>query len=471
MIGKSEDIALEIFLESDQQELPEMRDLIVGLAEELLPYVKELAEHICGCHVIRSLLCLLAGLEEVLPTHLALKGEGMLMTGGNRRGKVKKKKKKKKTNGISAGGVDNVTNNASFTQLKPYVNGRIDSNDVQIQNCFTSYVRALAGVDESSSVPGELQRLACHPTAGPLLILLLRILTHSSSSNSTHNLKKLDGSKDEEAQVAHNKSMADFQLGIHAPEPHFQTQSVAEKLAKRILCWNEKDSSDEKQTEAGNVIYGLSGEIRGSHLLEIILRSSSDSFFAEICDAAGFLESDALMEYVQHDVSNYVIQTLLTVIREQSQATVMVKSLESLIANGYLLNLKNKRRGVLWRCVEMCAKFNVGQDIVLLSIRRGFSALSNTADDENESRENSEQNNKKMQLLDFKDCIPYLVNLNSQEISVKGRVELNAPGARSIYHLLHFDPHLCGEVLMGIITKFDVHELEYIANDGRGSRW
>ena len=50
-------------------------------------------------------------------------------------------------------------------------------------------------------------------------------------------------------------------------------------------------------------------------------------------------------------------------------------------------------------------------------------------DDANDSRENSEQKNKEMHLLDFKDCIPHLVNLNSQETSAKGRIELNAPGA------------------------------------------
>jgi len=51
-----------------------------------------------------------------------------------------------------------------------------------------------------------------------------------------------------------------------------------------------------------------------------------------------------------------------------------------------------------------------------------------------------------------------------------GRMSLDVSGARSIHHLLKFESKICGEVLEGIVGRFDAQDLELIANDGLGSR-
>lgn len=71
--------------------------------------------------------------------------------------------------------------------------------------------------------------------------------------------------------------------------------------------------------------------------------------------------------------------------------------------------------------------------------------------------------------LDVEECIPRLLNFRQPEEGKKF-AELDDTGARAVYHLLRFVPRLCGEILNGILSKFDASALESMCNDGLSSR-
>ncbi len=446
----------------ENKDLPKLNQALISIAEEIIPATKELAVHICGSHVLRSLLCILSGVEEELPQHLMNKG-GMMDSGGNRRGKAKKKKKKKKPLDSDLTN-DGMNNSASFSKYKAVTDARFDVHDSTINDCFFSLICELTGIDFKhidTSEPikaGDLQQLVCNPSAGPLLIVVLRILTiisttTSKSDDDRNNLKKHDGNEEE-------KSIADFRLGIIEQQPFFSKDSYAEILAKNIICWDDFIVNVNEQANCGETIYGLSGETRGSHMLEILLRISNNDFYDKLCHAGKFLESDSFVEYAQHEVSNFVIQTLLNTVRTRSQAESLVKCVEGIISNGYVLKAENKRKGILWRSVEMAANFRIGQETLLKSIRKGFTSLKN--DDSTSDIDKS--------LLEISDCVPLLIGY--REAPDDGsRIGLDAIGARITYHLLRFVPRLCSDVIKGILTNFSTKELMSICNDGLGSRW
>jgi hypothetical protein len=267
-------------------------------------------------------------------------------------------------------------------------------------------------------------------------------------------------------------SIADFRLGISRKEPTFEINSPAHALVKRLLCWQE---GAEEQEHAGAIIYGLSGEQRGSHLLETMLRLSPDSVYESIVKYGDFDSPTSLQEYVEHDFSNFVIQTLLSTIRSKDMAESMLKAVEKVISSGLATDPHKRRRGILWRAVELAAKFRVGQDSILKAIRLGFGAANTEeAEDAADNSEAAEDGKKKKKrkkdsAVAIKDCIPKLINIKKPE-SDGGRAVLDVAGSRSVYHLLRFSPRLCDEVLSGIAEGLTQDELQMIAKDGLGSR-
>lgn len=435
------DVDLSKVLELDDNEseisnLPSLKDLILAISEELHHVSKDLAVHICGSHVLRSLICILGGVIESVPSHLSSK-TGTLDMGGARRGKAKGKKKKKKnvTDELAS-----ITNNASHVQYKKITDGRIDASDSDIANSLNLFIRDLTGMDlvgtdNIPKQPGELQQLACNPSACPLLIVLMRILILKDSKES----EILMNSSEEKIQ-------SDFRLGIHAEENKFRNDSSAERLAKFILCWD-----DENYEQAGDIIYGLSGEPRGSHLLELLLRVSNDDFYDNLCRAAKFFDPNTFIEYASHDVSNFVIQTLINTARTRTQVETLIKCVEPAISNGYVLDIANKRRGILWRTVEMSSKFKIGQETILKSLRKGFSTIHKETD------------------ISMEDCIVKLLEIKMPQ-EEEGKLIIDAIGARTVYHLLRFVPRLCTEILDGILSNYGSFALEAMCNDGLASR-
>ena len=476
--------------DGDDADLPSVTELILAAADELLPHSRELAVHVCGSHVLRTLLCVLGGVELVSSRGDA-GGAGRLQLGGTRRGKAKdpkakNKKKKKRRNPqmeeseAAAGGGGGAGNDL----MQPIACSRIDTDSTSVKDALRQAITTLNGSVDGGVRPGgpsELQKLACHPSAGPLLAVLLRVLTHSSADVRKKKTLKMQEADD-------NKSMSDHRLGIVPPEPTFAPDSAASNFAKAILCWDEQIDDATKQQYAGDVVFGLSGEPRGSHVLESILRSSDDGFFDEICRAGRFYDVAAFREYAEHNVSNFVMQSLFVTIRSRQQADELLKCLEPLVSSGYILNKSNRRGGLLWRASEMCAKYNVGQDGLLHAIRVGFTALAGNNNDESGSNKETEvgadtsegMDGKKMRhkkrkreeeeaLLSFKECVPLLIGLKAPE-KEGGRAMLDVAGARTIFHILHFPPKLCRDALDGITKGFSAQELEWIANDGLGSR-
>jgi hypothetical protein len=436
-------------------ELPILKDLILSVSEEVLPVCKDLAVHICGSHVLRTLLSILGGCAESIPHHLANKGGagGVMQSGGTRRGKVKSKKKKKKNKSVMM--ADGISNSASFARYERVENPRVNSTDADIQNTLYSFIYKLTQLDlnktddkESySSQPGELQQLACHPSAGPLLTVLLRILiNHSNTKNKDSAASKKPMIDQDEA----NKSISDYRLGIHAPESQFIEGSHAETFVRCLLCWENESNADQKQEKAGDIIYGLSGESRGSHLIETILRTSNDSFYEAFCNAGKFFQADSFADYSRHEVCNFVIQTLLNTARTKEQVEKLISCTEGLINDGYVLDKKNKRRGIFFRLVEMAAKYRIGQETILKCMQKGFGAL------------------KVDGPLTIEECIPKLIDFHQPEEG-KRFAELDATGARTVYQLLRFVPRLCGGVLNSIVSKYDVSQLLSMCNDGLAS--
>ena len=482
----------EVDSEDGEDELPSVTELVLAAADELLPHSRQLAVHVCGSHVLRTLLCVLGGVELV-PSRLGGNSNNsqQLELGGTRRGKAKggKKKKKKKKIPEEIGGGAGGSGGTRNELMHLVEHSRIDTKSAAVKDALRSAVATLTGADGPSG-PGELQQLACHPSAGPLLAVLLRVLTHSSSppvGTAKPSTAETISSEQHAAKADFDgKAVSDHRIGVAPPEPMFAAESDASKFAKAIVCWDDNADDNTKQPYAGDVIYGMSGEPRGSHVLETILRLSDDAFHDEICRAGRFFEPDSFEEYAEHDVSNFVLQTLFITVRTKGQADLLVKCLEPLVSSGYIVDKSKRRGGLLWRASEMCAKFTVGQDTLLMAIRSGFSVLASSVRDsssnkkrdeaaEEEGRDGKKMRHKKRKrdeegsLLSTEECIPRLIDLKPPQLD-GGRAFLDVAGARTIYNLLHFSPKLCAGSLEGITKGLSSQELEWIANDGLGSR-
>lgn len=438
-------------LSQTTDQLPSLSDLIVGIVEELMPHVPQLAIHICGSHVLRTLVCTLGGVKLVSGTKKPAET-------AMRRGRVKNnKKKKKKTTDESSS-----PPHAGMMGIEYQSPSRL-CLDSCTEDVLNSLTEALIGSTSPTEGPGELQQMACHPSAGPLLIILLRVLTYSKAPN-----KKIRQSKSDE-----NAKMADFRLGILKPEPKFEDGSPAHVFAQRVLCWQPNEST---QQYAGDVIYGLSGEPRGSHLMETLLRITPDDFYDSIVECGSFDKPATMQEYVEHDVSNFVVQTLLSTARSKDQSETLWKTIERTVSSGYVLDSRNRRRGILWRAAEMASKHGVCQESVLKAIRVGMGLNEKPQKDPIEDatsvdeRKKKKKKRQKAASLPLQDCVVKLVGLKPPEMD-GGRVTLDAAGSRALYHVLRFEPRLCSDILEGILENFTNEELEMIAKDGLGSRW
>lgn len=477
--------------EDSDDTLPSLYDLIIGVVDELSPHAAELAVHMCGSHVLRTLLCVLGGVT-LIAGH---QGGGNTnnnkrfeQTGAAIRGRLKPKKKKKKRKPTST--------DDSSTSLAPHAgtmsivyqtNSRIDPS--QFASTLESFSGALLG--ERSEDPGELQQHACHTSAGPLLIVLVRVLTYSTdaarnefSAAAVSKSSSITNNKDPDLAAKNNAniSIADFRLGIAKSEPRYSEGSLADKAVKQILCWQGGVKTDQEQEHANDVIYGLSGEPRGSHVLETIMRLCPDDFYESLLQCGDFLSSKAMQDYVTHPVSNFVVQTMLSTVRTKEQAESVLKVAEKVIASGLAIDTAKKRRGVLWRAIELAAKYRIEQDGMLKAIRLGFLAVNpagendnkNIDDDNPDTTENSEGGKKKKQRkkassVELKDCIPMLIGLTRNPVDDQ-RITLDAAGCRSVHHLLRFSPRLCQDVLDGIMKEMSAEDLISITKDGLGSR-
>jgi hypothetical protein len=470
--------------EQDDASLPSLYDCIQAVVEELSPHASELGNHLCGSHVLRTLLCVLGGVSLVTGRPGGGGGGGnkrFEQTGATIRGRLKSKKKKKKRKPTSTGDEDLSTPHAGTMSIIYQANPRINPKD--FASTLESLSRALLG--EPSEDPGELQQHACHTSAGPLLIVLVRVLTYSTEDARTEFSVDTpscnSSSKDTDASAAAakknaNTSIADFRMGIAKSEPRYTNGSLADKAVKQILCWQDGVDDVEKQEHTSDVVYGLSGEPRGSHVLETILRLCPDDFYESLLQCGNFLKAPAMQDYVAHPVSNFVVQTMLTTVRSKEQAETILKTAEKVIASGVAIDPSKRRRGILWRATELAAKYRIEHDGLLKAIRLGFLALKDessvtnveTVTDAGEDGKKKKQR-KKASSVEIKDCIPMLIGLKRNTENDE-RITLDAAGCRTVHHLLRFSPRLCQDVLDGIVQELSAEDLVSIAKDGLGSR-
>ena len=446
--------------------LPSLTDLILSIQQEITPVAYELATHVCGSHVLRTLICVLGGVRMLESTTKTAADFSTQV----RRGKAKHKKKKKKSD-------EEVTSGPRGTSLDLLYerHSRIDSTEPRMQQALSEIATTLTGSDHPVEVtePGDLQELACHPSAGPGLIVLLRTLTFGDDRISLEPQRRLDWTNKLEQWRDRVTRGVDHHLGQIRPEPRFSMHSPAHRLAQRLLCWQTKTSHDEDKTNdvdnskpqeqpqdqrgTGDVIYRLAGEQRGSHVLEVLFRISSDEFYASILQTGDFLNAATLEAYIQHDVSNFVVQTLVATTRTAEQTMSIVNALLPIVRNGLVVLRSKKRRGILWRVVEAVRKFQNAipsetQGKIADAIVVGFQAQAST----------------RSSCHGLSDCIPHLLNIVRPE-NDGDRLGLDVPGTRCIYHLLHLDSKISEPVLDGILN-LPADDLELLAKDSFGSR-
>lgn len=454
-----------LILEEDQyqqvqERLPSLPELILGVAEELSPHATQLAVHVCGSHVLRTLLCVLAGIDlKAAPGS----GDTLAENGNFRRGRAKNKKKKKAGSGQTlpshAGVMHMVYRKRSLL--------RIDVNEDAFTEALDKLAEQLAG--GQCQRPGELQKLASHANAGPLLIVLLRVLTYVSCA---------DKSKWQQSEDLTDIASSRRQLGIHPPQPKFELESSAHRLAMKILCWPDAESPDDDSFVA-DIIYGLAGEPRGSHMLEALLEVSPGPFYDSLLQHGDFYNRATLQEYIGDSVSNFVVQTILSTVHTKEQAEILLKALSAIVASGVVIDPDKRRRGILWKTVELAAKHRVGQDGLLKSIRLGFASLQDSCSSEKELDDTTKlemgdastqkkKPRKKASTVNLADCIHKLLDAKIQE-GQNGRVSLDVSGARTVHFMLRFAPRLCEETITGIVS----HPTEILikfAKDGLASR-
>jgi len=505
--------------------------LLLQSIEELKLYATDLAAHVCGSHVLRTSLCILSGVEFIdafAPPGSTVNKQGDVLSewdtgalAATRRGKLKdKKKKKKKRFNATADSEDKNKTPQEVTVMKEM---KMVS---ELQSDSSFYDRAESLMDEFVSIislkgdnndgtvqpPGELQQQTCHPSAGPLLIQILRLLSYRDYQSKNGSKSSISSEKKE--------IVADRRLVILPQEPRYSAGSQAESLVHRLLCWDSsittnnttegEEGATAKQLYAGDIIYGLSGEPRGSILLEAIFRCCSDSFHDELCTVGGFYNEASLRDYIKHGVSNFVVQTLLTTVRSKEQASRMAKCLCGIIEDASILSAreaiilpprskedrgdataveeskvmkrKSPRMGVVWRAVEMCATKGSSQDQeqILSALTRGFATINGVASandnttDEPKSDEKKRKKRSKTKGVAATDCIPLLLGLTPGSYGGEGdnsRLTIDASGARTLYHILQFKERLRKDWVKSVLNIYTTDDLVKIANDGLGSRW
>lgn len=503
-------------LENEDSGVPSsLSKLLIQTLEELKPYASELAVHVCGTHVLRTGICILSGVEFIdayAPSNNSKDADGKEVLGewetgplaATRRGKFKDKKKKKKKRpapGEGEGGPSQqeVTVMKVMKVIPELQSDEFHNDTKELLKEMIATISLSNGDDSRVRPPGELQQRTCHPSAGPLLVQMLRILSYldakSKQSKKSADKTEVDGT-------------VDRRLGIIPKDPRYTQGSNAENLVHRLLCWDasvevtggagegEGSGGTAKQVYAGDIIYGLSGEPRGSILLEAIFRCCPDSFHDALCTAGGFYDEETLREYINHGVSNFVVQALLNTVRSQQQTARMVKCLCGIVEDGSILRVKGAdasadsgdadnddstqqrtkhRMGVIWRAFEMCATNGSSQDQEQLvhALMRGYAAVCGSSKNNTEEVDDSKRKKRsKSKGLPVNECIPLLLGLSpNEEEDESARLSLDAAGARALYHIFHFNQRLRSDWVSGLVKVYSQGDLAKIANDGLGSRW
>ena len=406
--------------QADDDALPSLTDSLLIIHAELLAHAATLARHVCGSHILRTLACLYGGWGPAA-------GPQFSQT-ARRGGKSKAKKIRNHSE---------PTPHATDVRLVRLSSSRLDSGK-QLEEALLELTTVLTGNDSdgTKTQPGRLQEWACDSSAGPLLMILLRVWTYREAATVANEIT-LNTTKSHDTSSNHH-------LHRIPVEPKFPPGSHAQALAHRLLCWQSTD--DKGGPQAADVIYGLAGESRGSHVLDTLLRLAPDEFYASVLKAGDFTTASTLREYIEHGVSNFVVQTILATQRNSEEALNLSKTLFE--AADILVDARNRRRGILWRWAEMAVQFPACQPLVIQGLTAGLA-----------SQEKLSQCCAKV-LLGMQE----LTSSEQEE-----RLKLNVEGTRAMYHLLCFQPSHTKAVVESLLALTST-DLERLAKDGLGSR-
>jgi hypothetical protein len=419
--------------------VPSLVDLVIHIQDELSPHALELAVHVCGSHVLRTLICVMGGVELVndnssKPTNSSSSSTSF------RRGKTKRKTKSREPPPIDEGRCSR----AQHLVVLP----RPRLKDPAMASALQQLTAALTGT--TPQPPGHLQELACHTSAGPLVSVLLRVWTYRNNNNNSSDPNATSAVVlPLSSREVHGT--ADHHLSCRRTEPRFAMGSEAHALAQRLLCWQQQQ---QEQKWAGSVIFGLAGEPRGSHALETLLHVSPDEWYRSILTAGDLWSAETLRLYAEDTVSNYVVQSLLTSVRNKEDAAKLLQALLPLISSGFVLDAQQKRRGILWRMVETSCAFRVFQEQILASIEAGLATLLTAG---------------KPATIKLQACVKLLLGLARPERD-GDRLILDVAGTRTLYWLLRLEnANLCAPILKGLV-EMPAEDMELLVKNGLGSR-
>jgi Pumilio-family RNA binding repeat len=435
-----DDRVMDWALHADAPLLPNIEDVpasmvecIVPIASALQEVATDLAVHICGSHCLRTILCLLGGLQ-LLPSAARTNNHA-------RRGKAKSKKKKKTDH------IDESRSMLTEPRMAFLHEGFSGAPDPALLALLHQLTAALTVTDKGSG-PGQLQKWVCHASSGPVFAILVQVWTYYDYCKKDE--RELLCRKQLQWELA--QSTPDRHVGLSRPEPKYTVGSITDTVVRRILCWR---TESEQKTYGADVLYGFAGEPRGSHCLEIILRLAPDSVYGTIFEMGRLSETSVLQEYVHDSVSNFVVQTILQTIRTSDQATSILNALEPSMP--YILDVPNKRRWILWRVAELAVSFPDCQTKVLSMISDGFSRLLQ------EGQSSLSETRRKLNK-----CISLLLQV-VPPAQYGDRVVVDIAGTRTMHHLLCFTPELCKDTIKGLL-ELPPTELELLAKDPFASR-
>lgn len=415
--NRDQDIALHpqapttSFASEDEGNTSEkLLDLLFQWHQELVAVGSQLTKHLTATHILRTLFLAMGGIHY--------------STSGHRAGKQTKNLKYKNAQQQQQQQVLTLRS----TNIQVEKNERFHFPGSKRMDILKEWVDVVAP-DTGMATPGPLQQLACHASGGPLLIALLRALTY------------LDNEQSASTSTGTVTTPQHYHLQKIQEEPQFAMDSTASVLSKRILCWSSDDNAsstpdDQETSVMSNVLYGMAGETRGSHVLDVLLKTCPDEMYERIIVEGQFHKENSLKEYVEHDVSNFVVQTILATTRSETQAIAAAKVCAPLISSGLVVDASRRRRGILWRLAELALQYKTIQASLLSNLEKFVS-------------------------LDKASSALLGARLEGE------RIQVNVEGTRALHYLLQFDK---GQpLLQGLIDNVSTDEFVLMAQDGLSS--
>ncbi|CAM9849014.1 unnamed protein product [Choristocarpus tenellus] len=407
-----------------------MQDVILSLVLELSGVWSELMADISGSHTGRAFLQVLGGLPIL----------------AEKRGKESRHQhsietaarpvgwKQEAVNGV---GPDVIGNRggarppADPEALAKWSTSRRFQIPSSFQETLASIIGELLELPETN-----LLSLACSTFGCPLLVMLLRVY----------------------ANLDMDPAIGEF--------PRLTDESLAMALVRRTLNWQGVERS-------AQVVYAMSGEGTGSHLMEAIIWLSPDGFFGELYSRCfegrqgfGLVNCDYiwLYEYCEHGVSNFLVQACLQRVDDKAMATGMVEVLGGRAAD----LLACRRGGVLWRAAQACVRLGLGaktQAVFLAEIASAVIASKGVGVD-TESHKSEKTTNA---FQDAREWVPALLNPQLPKPGGFDRLALNVTGARIVQNIVQFETSVAAPVVKAVASLPEA-TLAAVAKDNLGSR-